>query len=111
MYRSLLIIEIIFLLGLTALPTNSPASNEEQDDRQARKLINSQGCKACHTLEGDGGTMAGSFEEIRASLSRTEVRLQLVNQEHKHGKDTIPDFSHLSEEEIATLVNFIQPEL
>jgi len=53
--------------------------------------------------------MAGSFEEIRASLSRTEVRLQLVNQENKHGKDTIPDFSHLSEEEIATLVNFIQP--
>ena len=109
MYRSLLIIGTIFLLGLAALPANSPASNEEQDDRQARKLINSQGCKACHTLEGDGGTMAGSFEEIRASLSRTEVRLQLVNQEHKHGKDTIPDFSHLSEEEIATLVNFIQP--
>jgi mono/diheme cytochrome c family protein len=106
MYRSLLITGIIFLLGLTALPADS----EEKDNRQARKLINSQGCKACHTLEGDGGTMAGSFEEIRASLSRTAIHLQLVNQEHKHGKETIPDFSHLSEEEIATLVNFIQPE-
>ena len=106
MYRSLLTIGIIFLLGLTALPADS----EEHDSRRARKLINSQGCKACHTLEGDGGTMAGSFEEIRASLSRTEIRLQLVNQEQKHGKDTIPDFSHLSEEEIVTLVNFIQPE-
>ena len=106
MYRALLIIGVISLLSVTVLP----ASSEAQDDGPARKLINSQGCKACHTLEGDGGTMAGSFEEIRESLSRTEVRLQLVNQEHKHGKDTIPDFSHLSEEEIATLVNFIQPE-
>ena len=106
MYRSLLIIGIVFLLGLTALPADS----EEQDDGQARKLINSQGCKACHSLEGDGGTMADSFEKIRTRLSRTEVRLQLVNQEQKHGHTTIPDFSHLSEEEITALVNFIQPE-
>ncbi len=105
MYRSLLIIGTIFLLGLTTLP----AGSEEQYDGQARKLINSQGCKACHALEGDGGTMADSFEKIRTRLSRTEVRLQLVNQERKHGNDKIPDFSHLSEEEITALVNFIQP--
>ena len=106
MYRSLLIIGTIFLLCLTTLP----AGSAEQDDGQARKLINSQGCKACHTLEGDGGTMADSFEKIRKRLSRTEVRLQLVNQEQKHGDIAIPNFSHLSEEEITALVNFIQPE-
>lgn len=106
MYRSLLIIGAIFLLGLPALS----ASSDGQDDRRARKLINSQGCKACHSLEGDGGTMAVSFEKIRASLSRKELRLQLVNPEKKHGNEKIPDFSHLSEEEITTLVNFIQPK-
>lgn len=106
MYRALLIIGVISLLGLTV----SPACSEAQDSGPARKLINSQGCKACHTLEGDGGSVAGSFEEIRANLSRTEIRRQLINQEQKHGKGTIPDFSHLSEEEIDALVNFIQPE-
>ena len=105
MDRTWLIIAVVLLSTLTTLPARS----EEVDDGPARKLFNSQGCKACHTLEGDGGTMAGSFEEIRSRLSRTEIRLQLVNQEHNHGKDTIPDFSHLSEEEITTLVNFIQP--
>lgn len=105
MYRTLLIIAVMSLLNLAVSPTGS----EAQDDGPARKLINSQGCKACHALEGDGGTMAGNFEEIRASRSRAEIRQQLVNQEKKHGKGTIPDFSHLSEEEIDALVKFLQP--
>ena len=105
-HRSL-IVGAVSLLGLTVLPVSSYG----QDDGPARKLINSQGCKACHALEGDGGTLAGRFEDIRAKLSRAEVRLQLVNQEQRHGNSTIPDFSHLSDKEIDALVNFIQPEL
>lgn len=107
LYHSLSIIAAIFLLGLTALP----ASSAGQNDGPARKLINAQGCKACHALGGDGGTLAGSFEDMRAKLSRTQVRRQLANQDKRHGKGTIPDFSHLSAEEIETLVNFIKPEL
>lgn len=96
---------VVSLLCLMLLPGGSYG----QDDGPARKLINSQGCKACHTLEGDGGTLAGSFEAIRTKLSRAEVRQQLVNQEQKHGNSKIPDFSHLSEEELEALVNFLKP--
>ena len=106
MAKTLLIVSVIFLLSWSVLP----ASGEEQNDGIARKLINSQGCKACHALESDGGIAAESFEEIRAKLSRAEIRLTLVNPEGKHGTSKIPDFSHLSEEEIGALVNFIQPE-
>lgn len=102
-----LIIGVVSLLGLTV----SPASSYGKDDGPARKLINSQGCKACHALEGDGGTLAGPFEDIRAKLSRADVRLQLINQAGRHGNGTIPDFSHLPEAEVEALVNFIQPEL
>ncbi len=108
MYRSLSIIGVFFLLGLTAVPGSSGA---EQEDRSARRLVNAQGCKACHTLEGDGGTLAGSFADMRAKLSRHEVRLQLVNPTGRHGNNTIPDFSHLTEKEIEVLIVFIQPKL
>ena len=107
MQQKALILGVVSLLGLALLPAGSYG----QDDGPARKLINSQGCKACHTLEGDGGALAASFEDIRAKLSRAEIRLQLVNQEQKHGNSKIPDFSHLSEQELDALVNFLKPQL
>ena len=107
MQNRFLIIGVVSLLGLVLLPGGSYG----QDDGPARKLINSQGCKACHTLEGDGGTLAGSFEAIRTKLSREEIRQQLVNQEQNHGNSKIPDFSHLSKEELNALVDFLSPQL
>ena len=80
-------------------------------ETEARKLINAQGCKACHPLNGNGGVIAGSFEAMRDKLTPAQIRSQLVNPERKHGNDKIPDFSHLSEKEIDALVNFIQPNL
>lgn len=106
MNRILLIISVTLLLPLT----NLSADSKTQDDGQARKLINSQGCKACHTLSGDGGNVAESLEETRITRSRAEIRLKLVNPGGKHGNSKIPDFSHLSQVEIDALVDFIHPE-
>ena len=107
MQQRSLVIRVVSLLALALLPARSYG----QDDCPARKLINSQGCKACHILEGDGGTLAASFEAIRAKLSRAEIRQQLTNQEQKHGNSKIPDFNHLSEEELDALVNLLKPQL
>ena len=101
----LLIIAIAIILNAITSPFACADSATE-----ARNLINSQGCKACHTLDGNGGVAAGSFESMRDKLTRAQVRSQIVNPERKHGNDKIPDFSHLSEKEIDVLVNFIQPK-
>ena len=93
------------LVIMTCLPFNSCAD----DTALARKLLNSQGCKACHSLEGDGGKDAESFEGIRERLSRAEIRSQLVNQERLHAYGKMPDYSHLSEAEISALIYFIKP--
>jgi len=105
MSPKLLVIAIAFILNAILSPFAYADSEAE-----AHKLINAQGCKACHTLDGNGGVTAGSFEAMRDKLTRVQVRSQLVNPERKHGNDKIPDFSHLSEHEIDVLVNFIQPK-
>ena len=100
------------LLSLIAIILNailSPVASADSETA-ARKLINAQGCKACHTLDGNGGDIASSFEAMRNKLTRAKIRSQLVNPERKHGNKRIPDFSHLSEDEIDILVNFIQPK-
>ena len=97
---------VLFLAsGLAILPAQGSA-----DEGAARKLLNSQGCKACHALEGDGSKLATSFEEMRQNLSRIDIRLKLYNQSGKHGNARIRDFSHLSPEELDELVNFIKPQ-
>nr|NIP48583.1 hypothetical protein [Gammaproteobacteria bacterium]NIR25717.1 hypothetical protein [Gammaproteobacteria bacterium]NIY19031.1 hypothetical protein [Gammaproteobacteria bacterium] len=60
-----------------------------QENATARKLINSQGCKACHALAGDGGTLSVSFETMRQNLSQDEIRAKLVNPEKQHGNAKI----------------------
>lgn len=105
MHPKFLSLAIVAMLSTSFLPL---AQAEER--ATAINLINSQGCKACHTLNGDGGDIAGSFEAMRSELTRSQVRYMLVNPEQKHGNDKIPDFSHLAEKDIETLVNFIQPK-
>ena len=105
MSRNLAIISGFTLMILSCLPLRGLAD----DTALARKLLNSQGCKACHSLEGDGGKDAESFEEIRDRLSWAEIRLQLVNQERIHAYGKMPDYSHLSDAEIEALIYFIKP--
>ena len=105
MIRTLSRIGGLALIMITALSIGSNA----EDGSIARKLFNSQGCKACHNLEGDGSKEAGSFEDMRDHLSREEIRRQLVNPEGTHGKGSISDFNHLSDAEIEALVDFIHP--
>lgn len=92
----------LMIIALTALPLMLMAKEPEH----ARKLINSQGCKSCHSLEGHGSNLTVTFESM-STLSRSEIRLQLSNPDGNHGNGTIPDFSHLSTGEIETLVDFI----
>jgi mono/diheme cytochrome c family protein len=99
---------LIFALVAIQSTIFSPLARAEKD--AAHELINSQGCKACHTLGGDGGTIAGSFEAMRGKLTREQVRSKLVSQDQRHGNGKIPDFSHLAEKDIDILVNFIQPD-
>lgn len=83
------------------------AEQSSGDEALARRLLNSQGCKACHRFEG-GTTQTGpALEEISQQLNRSQIYNQLVNPAGEHGNGLIPDFSHLSDEEIQAIVSFV----
>lgn len=77
------------------------------DDALARRLINSQGCKACHRIEGAGAAYAPDLRQAGRRLSAGQVRDRLVNPQHTHAGGRLGDFSHLSETEINALVEFL----
>lgn len=84
-----------------------PAWAQSDTEALARRLLNSQGCKACHGFEGTTTSQAPELDRVGSRLTREQLRATLVNPEHRHAKSKIADFSHLREEEIEALTDFL----
>lgn len=98
---------IFCCISLCSMASYARADQSSGDEALARRLLNSQGCKACHSFEG-GTTQTGPpLEEISQQLNRAQIYNQLVNPAGEHGNGLIPDFSHLSDKEIQALVSFL----
>lgn len=90
----------ILLLILPALVLTAAG-----DFPMARRLINTQGCKACHKLEGFGGDFARPLDGVGDTLSETQLEQKL-----KTGNTApyMPSHQHLTQEERTSLVQFLK---
>ena len=73
----------------------------------ARRLLNSQGCKACHPFEGAEKSLSPDLTKVGGRLSKEQIRSRLVSADHRHASGRIADFRHLSDAEIDALVVFL----
>ncbi|MCM2265879.1 MAG: c-type cytochrome [Desulfuromonadales bacterium] len=73
----------------------------------ARRLLNSQGCKACHLIEEAGASTGPNLEKVGGRLTREQLRLKLANPQKRHANGRIADFSHLPGNEIDALTLFL----
>jgi mono/diheme cytochrome c family protein len=107
--RSLLTVRLAILtLLLAATWSLAPAALAQPDpEAVARRLLNSQGCKACHRLDGEGASFAPSLDKVGSRLSREQLRGKLANPERQHAGGRIADFSHLQHAEIDALTLFL----
>jgi len=100
-----LFIVILLLAGQLVI---APAGFAQVDtDALARRLLNSQGCKACHTFEGTGAPRGSALDQVGSRLTREQLRSQLVNPQHRHAAGRIADFSHLQDHEVEALTDFL----
>ncbi|MBN1140923.1 MAG: cytochrome c [Deltaproteobacteria bacterium] len=72
-----------------------------------RKLIRSQGCLACHRLEGKGGDGAAPLDEVGARLTPQQLREILEKGKNSPTEPYMPSFSHLLEQDLEHLVAFL----
>lgn len=98
---------MLTLLLATALPLAPVALAQPDPEALARRLLNSQGCKACHRLDGEGASFAPALDQVGSRLSREQLRGKLVNPGRQHAGGRIADFSHLQDEEIDALTHFL----
>lgn len=105
MMRIFLILSVL----LSVLPAIAVAQGDLPPEQEAlaRRLLNAQGCKACHRFEGGTTEVGPGLREVSRGLNRAALERSLVNPEHRHAKGLIPDFSHLQAQEIDALVDFL----
>jgi hypothetical protein len=94
---------LLFVLAFTV----TAAFAQSEEEALARRLLNSQGCKACHRLDGEGGTAAPDLSKIGSRLTREQLHDALISPKKLHARMLIPDFRHLPQNELDALINFL----
>ena len=92
----------VLLAALLLLPGLSGA-----DEGTARRLINAQGCKGCHSLEGSGGNRGPALDTVGRRLEAEQIEAQLLNPKANNPDSIMPSMAHLSAEDLRALVAFL----
>ncbi|MCP3176785.1 cytochrome c [Desulfuromonas sp. KJ2020] len=92
----------VLLLCLLLLPALTGA-----DEGTARRLINAQGCKGCHSLEGSGGNRGPALDGVGRRLTADQIERQLLNPKARNPDSIMPRMTHLSAENLKALVDFL----
>ena len=99
------------LLLLFAAHLASPIAGLAAPGNQtlALRLIDSQGCRACHRLNGAGvgASIGPELDKVGSRLTGEQLRTKLVNPQKRHANGKISDFSHLQSAEIDALVTYL----
>jgi ubiquinol-cytochrome c reductase cytochrome b subunit len=101
-------IRMIKLTAIAALSLALAAPALAADDARARELINSLGCKGCHQLDGEGGTLGPAFKGVGSRLPEKAIREQLVNPKGKNPNTMMPAFASLPEKDLKVLVDYLK---
>lgn len=94
------------LLGVLLLCFSLPAM-AESDEARARRLINGLGCKACHSFEKSGSTLAPALDRIGLRFSQQQLQEALSKHRGVDSKPFMPSYATTPEEEINILVQFL----
>jgi mono/diheme cytochrome c family protein len=90
----------LLLLAQLAQPAAAGA-----DDAQARRLLNALGCKACHHLQGQGGSVGPSLDSWPRGQDAQSLLHRLQRPPGASGR--MPAFDHRPEEELKILADFL----
>ncbi len=100
---------IIFLLTSLLLCGSWPALAElnKSDEARARLLINALGCKGCHQLEGDGGSLAPALDQVGKRLSKEEIVRHLAAHASTRESGFMPSYQTTDRDELRNLSEFL----
>ncbi|BCR06119.1 c-type cytochrome [Desulfuromonas versatilis] len=82
-------------------------ANAVDNEARARELINALGCKGCHQFNGEGGNLGPALDQVGARLTSGQLRAKLVDPKASVPTSIMPSFSHMAEEDLKVLTEYL----
>lgn len=92
----------VFLFSATVI-----AADESPQIDPALELINVLGCKGCHTISGEGGSLAADLTQIGSRMSKKQIRAQLVAEPATRSGGFMPSYKSLSEKDLDDISEYL----
>lgn len=99
-------IRLFLLLMVLALCSWLPAIAEDPESH-ARRLINALGCKACHSFEQSGSTLAPSLDRIGKRLTAQQLMEKLIAPRDENKKEFMPSYATTPQKDLDAIVQFL----
>ena len=105
-------VSVIGIVGLTylgattapsGLPTVTARPGLTEQELAGLELFNTQGCTACHTIDGVGGDAGPDLSDVGTTHSPDELREHLLTPDSPN----MPAFDQLTEAQLADLIAFL----
>jgi ubiquinol-cytochrome c reductase cytochrome b subunit len=95
--------------GAAATATVKVSSSASPGVKAGAELFANQGCVACHTVHGQGGSVGPDLSNIGAQgLSRTWLTQQIRDPKSHDPTTAMPAFGGLSDQQVSHLVDFLE---
>jgi len=96
---------IVLLYGI--FPMAAIAANDVPKIDPELELIQVLGCKGCHMIHGDGGSLAADLTQIGSRLTATQIEALLTADTSTRTKGFMPSYSSLPKEDLQRISNYL----
>ena len=102
----LAILLLFVLLQARTLPASEPESPPAAVE-PALELIHALGCKACHSIQDDGGSLAPDLTRIGSRLTTQQIQQRLTRHNDSDSSTFMPDYSNVAPTKLERISRYL----
>jgi cytochrome c2 len=85
----------------------SIAADKSNPPDPALTLIHALGCKGCHRIQEDGGSLAPDLTQVGSRLTADQINSQLTAHTDTRTKGFMPSYSSLAQEDLELISKYL----
>ncbi|MBN1957126.1 MAG: c-type cytochrome [Desulfuromonadales bacterium] len=85
----------------------TPATDASPEQDKALALIHALGCKGCHSIKGDGGSLASDLTQIGSRMTTTQIYEFLIAETDSRTQGFMPSYRSLDKADLELISHYL----